>query len=268
MKRNLILRLLLSAILVFGLITVAGCGTQEKPSSTSENASTAGQKAASSASAPDIYKHSQITSGDQAKQLLVEGNARFVSGQALVDDISAVKREDLVKNGQHPFATILSCSDSRVPPELLFDQGLGDIFIVRTAGEVLDPVAEGSVEYGLEHLKTPLLVVMGHSKCGAVKATVETVESNGKMEGNIGEILKKVKPAVEQAKKAGATGDELFTKAEDDNIELVMAGLMQNPIVKELVEQKKLTIVGAKYHVDSGEVTWVEPKAEGGEKKE
>lgn len=261
-RKNLTFRLLLAAIMVFSIMAVTGCGSQQQSSNpTSESSPTAAPKEGSTTASPDVYKHSDVTSAEQAKQLLVDGNARFISAKALGDDISSAKREDLVKNGQHPFVTILSCSDSRVPPELVFDQGLGDVFIIRTAGEVLDPIAKGSVEYGVEHLKTPLLVVMGHSNCGAVKATVETVEANGEMEGNIGEIMKKVKPAVEQAKKDGATGDELFTKAEDDNVQLVIDDLMQSHVIKELVESKKLTVVGAKYHVDTGEVTWMEPKA-------
>jgi len=243
-QKNLIFRLVLSAVLVLSLAAIASYDT-----------------IAPTAANSSVYKHAEITSIGEAKQLLVDGNKRFVSGKILNDDISNTKRKELVKNGQHPFATILSCSDSRVPPELIFDQGLGDIFIIRTAGEVLDPVAEGSVEYGVEHLKTPLLVVLGHSECGAVKAAIETIESKGEMEGNIGKILKKIAPAVERSKEDGTTGDEIFTKTEDYNIELIIAGLMENDIIEELVEQRSLTILGAKYHVDSGKVTWLKEVA-------
>jgi carbonic anhydrase len=129
----------------------------------------------------------------------MEGNQRFVSGKITIKDIGPAKREDLAVNGQKPFAVIVSCSDSRVPPEILFDQALGDIFVVRVAGNVLDPVAMGSVEYGAEHLGCPLLVVMGHENCGAVKATVD----GGEAPGSISAIVDKIKPSVEKANRRG-----------------------------------------------------------------
>lgn len=250
-KKSTYIGFVLVVTLIFTLALVSGCATQQKAADTST-------KTADTA-APETYKRGEVTTAEQAKQLLIEGNKRYTSGKVLVDDLSSAKLTELAK-GQKPFATILSCSDSRVPPEILFDQGLGDIFIVRTAGNVLDSIATGSVEYGVEHTKTPLLVVMGHSKCGAVKATVDTLGTNGKMEGNIGAIMQKVKPSVEKAKAEGAKDADLFTKSEDDNILAVIAELEKDPIVKELVETKKLTIVGAKYHIETGEVTWVEPK--------
>jgi len=136
--------------------------------------------------------------GDAVFATLLEGNKRFIEGKPAAKDCSAERRDELTK-GQHPVATILSCSDSRVPPEVVFDQALGDIFIVRVAGNVIEPTVLGSIEYGVEHLHTPLLIILGHESCGAVKATLE---SEGKLEGNIGAILKKIRPAVEAAKKA------------------------------------------------------------------
>ena len=120
--------------------------------------------------------------------------------------LATSKRKELTK-GQKPFAIVITCSDSRVPPELLFDQGLGDIFVVRVAGNVVDPIALGSIEYGAEHLNSPLLFILGHTKCGAVGATLE---AKGKPEGNIGAIVKKIQPAVATAKKKGGSEGRNF----------------------------------------------------------
>lgn len=134
-------------------------------------------------------------SPDEALAKLVAGNTRFVEGKQAQKDVGNTRRTELTK-GQQPFAVILSCSDSRVPPEHIFDQGLGDIFVVRVAGNVADSIELGSVEYAAEHLGSPLILVLGHQMCGAVKATV----AGGKPEGNIGSIVKKIEPAVKKAK--------------------------------------------------------------------
>lgn len=237
-------RYFLAVSLIIALTISSGCTTTQNTSDTA-----AQQKEAPKA---EVYSRPEVKTADEAKQLLVEGNNRFVSGNVLNKDISDTRRAELAK-GQHPFAVILTCSDSRVPPELLFDQGLGDIFIIRTAGNVLDQIAMGSVEYGVEHLSTPLLVVLGHSNCGAVKATVD----GGDFPGSIPAIAAKIKPSVDKVKNTGATGDALYQKSEDENIKAVMAYLEETPVVKELVETNKLTILGAKYHVDSGQVEWL-----------
>ena len=131
-------------------------------------------------------------SADDAWEILMEGNARFVSGDLAPKNFPE-RRTELV-SGQSPFVTVVTCSDSRVPPELIFDQGLGDIFVIRVAGNVMDPVVLGSVEYGVEHLHTPLLVILGHQCCGAVTAATE-----GGAEGNIESIMTEIEPAVEIA---------------------------------------------------------------------
>ena len=255
MKRRIItLRYILVALLAITLAVMAGCATKQKTTDTTANN-------AASTSAPETYTRGEVKTADEAKQLLIDGNKRYTSDQVLADDVSKAKIEELAK-GQYPFATILTCSDSRVSPEILFDQGLGDIFIVRTAGNVVDSIATGSVEYGAEHLKTPLLVVLGHSKCGAVKATVEAVEKGQTVEGNIGAIVSKIKPSVEKAKTEGAKDAELFTKSEDDNVEAVIADLEKSPVLKEMVEKGELKIVGAKYQVESGQVDFFEAKKE------
>ena len=144
------------------------------------------------------FVYSGIEPGQEALTKLIDGNKRFVSGELVKKDIGESRRQELIK-GQQLFAMVLSCSDSRVSPEIIFDQGLGDIFVVRVAGNVVEPTSLGSIEYGVEHLHTPLLVILGHESCGAVTAALET---EGKPEGNIGAILKKIMPAVRTARKA------------------------------------------------------------------
>ena len=158
--------------------------------------------------------------------------------------------------GQKPFATVLACSDSRVPPELLFDQGLGDIFVVRVAGNVVDPISLGSIEYAAEHLGAPVLFILGHSKCGAVKATLEL---KGKPEGNIGAIVKKIMPAADTAKKKGGTPDEIFETAIKENVKNVYKDIMKNSkIMKHLSEEGEVTIVGGEYDITTGKIEMIE----------
>jgi carbonic anhydrase len=197
--------------------------------------------------------------GNEALQKLMDGNKRFVSGSLALKDLGDAKRKELAK-GQKPFATVLTCSDSRVPPELLFDQGLGDVFVVRVAGNVVDPIALGSIEYAAEHLNCPLLIILGHSHCGAVKATLE---AKGKPEGNIGAIIKKIIPAADAAKKKGGTQDEILETAIKQNIKNVYADIMKNSkIVPHLVEEGKLMIAAGEYDITTGKVEMIElPKA-------
>jgi carbonic anhydrase len=197
--------------------------------------------------------------GGEALQKLMDGNKRFVTGTLAQKDLGATKREELSK-GQNPFAIVLTCSDSRVPPELLFDQGLGDIFVVRVAGNVVDPIALGSIEYAAEHLGSPLLIILGHSKCGAVKATLE---AKGKPEGNIGAIVKKIIPAADAAKKKGGTPDEILEMAIKENAKNVYADVMKNStIIPHLVQEGKFTIVAGEYDITTGKIEMIElPKA-------
>jgi carbonic anhydrase len=200
-------------------------------------------------------------SGDESLLKLLEGNKRFISGQLTTKDCSTEKRQELTK-GQHPFATVLSCSDSRVPPEVIFDEGLGDVFIVRVAGNVVEPTTLGSIEYGAEHLHTPLLVILGHEKCGAVQATLE---AKGKPEGNIGAILKKIMPAVNTAKKAKKDPDETLNLAVQENVKNTYKDIMKSKIVKELVHEGKLKVVAAEYYLGTGKVELIdlEPASHG-----
>ncbi|MHB8840583.1 MAG: carbonic anhydrase [Candidatus Aquicultor sp.] len=186
--------------------------------------------------------------------MLKEGNARFAEDKLAEKDLGGSKREELVK-GQKPFAIILGCSDSRVPPEDVFDQGLGDLFVIRVAGNVDDTISLGSIEYAAEHLNVPLLVVMGHSGCGAVQATVE----GGEIPPNIGAIASKIEPSVEIAKSRDKEESAIIEDAVVENVKAVVKDIEANsPIVKELIEKGKFKVVGAKYELATGEVEFLE----------
>lgn len=162
-----------------------------------------------------------------------------------------LERQRQLGSGQHPHAEILSCSDSRVPPEIVFDQGLGDLFIVRVAGNVASDTELGSLEYGAEHLHVPLIVVLGHESCGAVTAAVQ----GGPPEGHIASLVDLIKPAVEKTR--GMSGDPV-SNAVRMNVELVVKQLRTStPILSELVAHGKLRIVGAVYSIETGAVTWL-----------
>jgi carbonic anhydrase len=205
------------------------------------------------------------SAGDEALQKLMDGNKRYVSNNLAKKDLGDNKRKELLK-GQKPFAIVITCSDSRVPPELLFDQGLGDIFVIRVAGNVVDPIALGSIEYGAEHLHSPLLVILGHEKCGAVGATLD---AKGKPEGNIGAIVKKIQPAAAAAKKKGGSKDEMTETAIHENVINVYKDIMKNSsIIKHLADAGKLKIVGGEYMLSTGKVEMIElPKAAPAAKK-
>ena len=173
----------------------------------------------------------------------MEGNRRFLAGTPEAKNFAA-RREEL-KAGQQPIATVVTCSDSRVVPEYIFDVTLGEIFKVESAGNVLDKVGLGSVEYGVGHLHTPLLIVLGHEKCGAVTAAYD----GGHTEGNIAAIVKKLAPAVKRAKKGGERGAEV-EEAARVNVKKVVAKLKKLAPVKAALESGALKIVGMRYALD------------------
>lgn len=192
----------------------------------------------------------KLTKPEDAKNLLISGNKRYVSGTPANKDTSESKRKDLAVNGQKPFAVVLSCSDSRVPPEIVFDQGLGDLFVVRDAGNVVDPVVLGSIEYGALQLNAPLIVVMGHEECGAVKAAIDGTEAFG----SISSIVNKIKPLCDKLKASGVKKNDLYEKCTDENIKNSIAEIKKSPVIKKLIAEKKLSIVGAKYNILTGKV--------------
>jgi carbonic anhydrase len=192
------------------------------------------------------------TTADEALAELKAGNARFVAGTEL-SPTRDMKRVKEVASGQHPEAVILSCADSRVPPEMIFDEGIGDLFVVRVAGNVAEPSTTGSIEYAAEHLHVPLIVVLGHHKCGAVKATAE---ATGEPEGNLGSIVKEIQPAVAAAK-AHPGKEGLVDDAVHENAKLVAEELeSESPVLKHLVHEGKVKIVTAVYDLESGKVEW------------
>lgn len=183
----------------------------------------------------------------QSLARLNEGNTRFVSGGSKKYDLAA-RRLELVA-GQHPFATILSCSDSRVVPEYIFDAQAGELFVVRTAGNVAGAIDLGSIEYGCEHLHTPLLVVMGHSGCGAVKATCDCRGKGG--EGHIADIVKAVNVAASKKNYSPAESVVCNVQCSIENIR------KSSHIVSHLEKEGRLKIVGALYSLETGKVEFL-----------
>ena len=217
----------------------------------------AGAAFASSAGAPAV-------SADEALQKLMEGNKRFVDNQMTSTKQSDTAARTALARSQKPYAIVLSCSDSRLPPEIIFDKGLGEIFVVRVAGNIPDPVVLGSIEYAAEHLGSPLVMVLGHERCGAVTATVT---AKGKPEGNIGALVKTIAPAIKNAAKEceackgeakckESKKEEFVECAINANAKSVAASLTKkSPILKHLVKEGKLKIVTAKYDLDDGVVS-------------
>ncbi len=189
---------------------------------------------------------------------LLEGNARFISGHTAVKDY-VHQRFELTK-AQHPFAIILCCSDSRVPPELLFDESLGQLFVVRIAGNVVDSLALGSIEYAAEHLHTPLLIVLGHESCGAIAATIQ----GGVVPPNIASLVKRIQPSVFRVKvRASATLKDgaLVNACVEENIrEQVKQVQEQSEVLHEMIERDEFAVVGAVYSLESGTVRFLSSK--------
>ena len=211
---------------------------------------------------------------------LKEGNARYTSGKEQPPDSNeerkyiatnsyenvgmtflgmtaeqAAKRRAELTKSQHPFATIVSCSDSRVPPELVFDEGLGDLFVVRVAGNVIDDHALGSIEYSVDHLAVRLIVVLGHQRCGAVKAAKEIIAAKGEAPGHIESLVKAIRPAVD----ATVNGDlEATTEANVKNVAQALRS--STPILKPKVDSGEVRVLGANYSLDTGTVSFLDEK--------
>ena len=191
-------------------------------------------------------------SADEALASLEEGNARWVSNKTQSPNTSADRRTEAA-GGQHPFVTILTCADSRLPVERIFDCGVGDVFVVRVAGAVAGGSETGTIEYGVEHLKTPLLVVMGHTKCGAVAAAA----SNADVHGKVAELVGHIKPAVDRARKANpeANSDAVATMAVKENVWQSIFDLYKtSEPLRQSVSSGKLKVIGAVYDISTGKV--------------
>jgi len=197
-----------------------------------------------------------MPTADQALARLQAGNARFVSGQMTHPHQTPGRRNELIRS-QQPFATVLTCSDSRVPPEILFDQGLGDIFVIRNAGNIADEIVLGSIEYAAAHLHTPLILVLGHAKCGAVAATA----SGAQLDGHLPAIAAAIQPAVVKAK---TMPGDLVDNAVRENAKLVAKQIETSmPILAPLVAAGTLKVLPARYDFATGKVD-VLPMTPGG----
>ncbi|MBP0445532.1 carbonic anhydrase [Roseomonas sp. SSH11] len=199
--------------------------------------------------------HTTLTP-DQALDQLKKGNDDYQHGAPYSFAHDRPRRVELAR-GQAPFAVLVGCSDSRVPPELLFGRGLGELFIVRNAGNTVDTAALGSIEYGVGVLGCPLVVVLGHEGCGAVAAALEMVERNATFPGVIGEMVQPILPAVLSAR--GADGKLSLDDAVIANARRVAMRLKtQSPVLQAAISQKKLKVVAARYDLDDGDVRWFE----------
>lgn len=188
---------------------------------------------------------------------LTAGNQRFVSDPATPLPVDVEKRKALV-TGQTPFAMVLSCADSRVPPEMIFNVGLGDLFVIRTAGQVTDKAVLASIEYAAEHLNVPLLVIMGHDSCGAVKAAIETKAGAPSMGPNLDALIGAIKPAFDRMMTPADLGH--LREAVLANVEEVANDILTSSVVvKHLVGTGKLQMVGAFYELDTGRVRFSKP---------
>lgn len=176
---------------------------------------------------------------------LKQGNAAYVSAGVNGGDISAAKRADTAENGQHPYAVVITCSDSRVPAEHIFGAGLGDIFVIRTAGNVIGEFELGSVEYGAEHLHCELVLVLGHTHCGAVDAAI-----NGGAHGNIAKITDEISACLPEGCDA--------REAEILNVKNSISRIMESEIMQELLDKGETKVLGAIYDIESGEVNLLE----------
>lgn len=196
------------------------------------------------------------TTSEQALQRLVDGNTRFVAGKTRHAHEGADWRKHLV-GSQHPFATILGCSDSRVPIELVFDQGFGDLFVVRVAGNVIAPDVVGSLAYAVEHLSTKLVVVLGHEGCGAVtSALAERDKPNNELEG-IKALLRLIEPGLPNTPKDFSPAQRLHAAVEA-NVRWSMKQLLQIPAARKAAAEKRVALKGAMYDIATGRVRFLD----------
>jgi carbonic anhydrase len=194
---------------------------------------------------------------NDALQLLLQGNQRFVSGSTVVYPNQSVQLRTQLAGGQSPWAVVLGCIDSRVPPELVFDVGLGDIFVSRTAGQVIDDVVLGGIEFGVEEFNSVMLVmVLGHESCGAVKAAIQTIQSNGHADGSIQTLVNAIQPAYESA--LGQPGD-LVGNVINANVALEVEKLKSVDIISDAINAGSIAVVGAYYDLGTGQVTVTVP---------
>jgi carbonic anhydrase len=204
----------------------------------------------------------------EALERLIEGNRRFVSDVRTRDSIPNQTRRTALKGGQEPFAAILGCSDSRVPVEIVFDQGLGDLFVIRVAGNIVAPSQIGSVEFAAERFATRLVVVLGHSRCGAVLATLEELQRPTENQSrNLRSIVDRVRPSVEGLLETDLRHDPdaLVRRAVRANVRASVSHLRHgSQTIEELIRTDGLLVVGAEYSLETGVVEFLDGVQETG----
>lgn len=231
----------LTAIILLTSLLLTGCGSSAK-----DDTSMPQNKTETEMTTDYVTEDVVITDYDDALARLKDGNSRFLNDKSELINVTSERRNQLL-DGQKPYAVIVSCSDSRITPTTIFDAGLGEIFDIRIAGNVVDSDALGSIEYGVEHLNSPLLVVMGHEKCGAVTAAYEKVKNGTSIEGNLKSIVDKIEPNIKDA--------DSLDEAIHENTEAVQEQIEEDEIVKRLIDEGKLKVVKAHYSLD-GKVTF------------
>jgi carbonic anhydrase len=200
------------------------------------------------------WAQSVPVSPDEAIQRLQEGNVRYAANTSRNKDFSAGRMARA--SAQYPFASIVSCADSRVSPELVFDQGPGDLFVVRVAGNFVNEDGLASLEYGAVVLQSRLIMVLGHSDCGAVNSTIKAMSDGTTLPGHLPSLVNSIRPAVEAAKARNAA--DLLSEATAENVRRAVAYLhAAKPLLSDLVSAGKLKVVGAVYNIESGTVTTV-----------
>ncbi len=195
-------------------------------------------------------------SPNQAMEMLRVGNNRYANNSPLRPHQDSERRIRTASEGQRPYAAILSCSDSRIPVEIICDRGVGDVFVVRVAGNVVGPDQMGSLEYAVGHLRIPALVIMGHTNCGLMKAAVE----KGLLEGNMREMSERLLPSVHKARMHCPVpeGDGLVDLASRHNVwHTIEQTLRTSSLVSEMVQKGILNLIGAFYHIDTGIIEWM-----------
>jgi carbonic anhydrase len=199
-----------------------------------------------------------VISGREALAKLREGNERFIADVRSVTSLASYMHRSQLAAGQAPFAIVLGCADSRVPAEIVFDQGLGDLFVIRVAGNIVAPSQVGSVEFAAARYGTPLVVVLGHSQCGAIAATIEDIRSTGpNASSNLRSIVERIRPSVEGLFDTELANDEaaLTAHAVRANVRASTNHLRHgSPLLEKLIQDEGLLVVGAEYSLDSGKV--------------
>lgn len=191
---------------------------------------------------------------DAAVVLLKEGNIRFAADHSIHPNATSARRAGTAKDGQEPLVTVLSCADSRVPVERVFDRGVGEIFSIRVAGNVADTDEIATIEYGVGHLHTPVLVVLGHTQCGAVTAMAKGAELHGLLPA----LLDNIKPAVDRAREKFIEEHELIPEAIRENVWQAIADTVRrSSVVREQIQKKALHVLGAVYNIETGKVEWL-----------